>query len=82
MCNDKKATQWELKEADTKPSFGGAAWTNNVDAAMSVCDFLFIFSLLRFLYFWTDSYLCVNIEYMSKKKCVENQRVMFFVIEE
>jgi len=25
MCNDKKATQWELKEADTKPSFGGAA---------------------------------------------------------
>ena len=25
MCNDKKATQWELKEADTKPFFGGAA---------------------------------------------------------
>lgn len=24
MCNDKKATQWELKEADTKPFFGGA----------------------------------------------------------
>lgn len=56
MCNDKKATQWELKDAETKPSFVGTACKNNVDATMSACDFLFIFSSLRFRYFGTDSY--------------------------
>ena len=82
MCNDKKATQWELKEADTKPSFGGAAWTNNVDAAMSVCDFLFIFSSLRFRYFGTDSYFVWILKIWRRKECAENQRVMTFEIEE
>ena len=83
MCNDKKATQWELKEADTKPFFGGAAWTNNVDAAMSVCDFLFIFSSLRFRYFGTDILiLCEYWKYERGKECAENQRVMAFEIEE
>lgn len=45
-----------IQEADTKPSFGGAASTNDVDAAMCIRDFPFTFSSLRFRYFGTDSY--------------------------
>lgn len=81
MCNDKKATQWELKEADTKPSFGGAAWTNNVDAAMCV-----IFSLYfpRWDFGISEQILilCEYWKYERGKECAENQRVMTFEIEE
>ena len=71
-----------IQEADTKSSFGGAAWTNNVDAAMSICDFLFIFSSLRFRYFGTDSYFVWILKIWREKECTENQRVMAIEIEE
>ena len=46
----------EIEGSRYKAFLWRSCMNDNVDAAMSVCDFLFIFSSLRFRYFGTDSY--------------------------
>ena len=53
-----------------------------MNPARAIYDILFIFSLLRFLYFQLNL-ICVQIlKTRTREKGDENQRVMIFAIEE